>query len=119
VCCAESTCGGDAHCEKGTGVCASGGTPTASPTTTATKAPTRLPVTPTVNPCSPNPCNGKKCIVGSDGQAQCIITSSSGGCSTGGDGGSGSNLAIAAMLPVALWFGRRRQLQRAVAKRRR
>jgi hypothetical protein len=111
VCCVERICGGDAHCAAGTGTCESGGTPTRTPTST------RLPVTPTVNPCSPNPCpSGQKCIANA-GQAQCIVTSSSGGCATSGDAGSDSNLLVAAMLPLALWFGRRLQLKRAVAKR--
>ncbi|MEO8602235.1 MAG: VCBS repeat-containing protein [bacterium] len=117
VCCVERTCGGDAHCESGTGECASGGTPTRTPTVTPILTSTRLPVTPTVNPCSPNPCNkGQKCIA-NNGQAQCVVTSSSGGCATGGDAGSDSNLLVAAMLPLALWFGRRAQLKRATIRK--
>jgi hypothetical protein len=109
VCCVEETCGGDAHCQAGTGECASGGTPTRTPTST------RLPSTPTVNPCGSCP-KGTRCQV-VNGAPICISSSSGGGCSTSG-GGDGRDIAIAFMLPLALWVGRRWQLQRAHARRR-
>jgi hypothetical protein len=109
VCCVEQSCGANQHCEAGTGQCVSGGTPTRTPTST------RLPSTPTVNPCGSCP-KGTRCQV-VNGAPICISSSSGGGCSTSG-GGDGRDLAIAFTLPLALWLGRRFQLQRAHARRR-
>lgn len=113
VCCAVSECGADEHCAEGTGQCVAGGTPT------RTRTQTPLPTIPEVNPCDPNPCpSGQKCIVGTGGEAVCVSTSSSSGCSTTGSAGSGNLLVVAAM-PLLLWLGRRWQLQHAVARARR
>lgn len=112
VCCAVDSCGDGEHCAEGTGQCVAGGTPT------RTFTPTRLPVTPP-NPCQGNPCPpGQKCVVGSSGDALCIATSSSSGCSTTSGGGSGDLLVVTA-LPFLLWLGRRWQLTRATVRARR
>ncbi|MDX2169280.1 MAG: VCBS repeat-containing protein [Deltaproteobacteria bacterium] len=109
VCCVEQSCNANEHCQAGTGQCVAGGTPTRTPTST------RLPSTPTVNPCGSCP-KGTRCQV-VNGAPLCISSSSGGGCSTTGSGDS-RDLVIAAMLPLALWLGRRWQLQRARARRR-
>jgi hypothetical protein len=104
VCCTEPECGENQHCEAGTGVCVDGQLPT-SPTPTL--IPTPLPTLPTPNPCGGCP-QGYRCV----GDI-CVVTSSSGGCSTAGDDPAGGNLVVASLLPFALWLGRRWQLQRA------
>lgn len=104
VCCEEPSCGENRHCEAGTGVCIDGQAP-GSPTPTL--IPTPLPTLPTANPCGGCP-QGYRCV----GDV-CVITSSSGGCSTAGDDPAQGNLVVMSLLPLALWMGRRWQLQRA------
>lgn len=109
VCCMVESCPDGQHCAEGSGMCVDGGTPT----------PTRTPTSVQADPCDPNPCpKGRSCVVNGD-QAQCVFTSSSSGCNTGGNAEPpASNLLLAAMLPLALWGGRRWHLARARASRR-
>jgi hypothetical protein len=104
VCCKEPSCGENRHCEAGTGDCVDGGAP-GSPTPTL--IPTPLPTRPTADPCGGCP-PGYRCV-----GDLCVTTSSSGGCSTAGDDPAHGNLVIMSLLPLALWAGRRWQLQRA------
>lgn len=106
VCCTVDSCPADQHCEKGTGVCVSGPL-----TPTPTTIPTPLPTVPSTDPCGG--CDpGQRCVGGS-----CVFTSTSSGCSTTGEYPARGNLAVVALLPLALWATRRWQLHRAQARR--
>ena len=107
VCCSVDSCPAGEHCEKGTGECAPGPAGTLTPTI----SPTPLPTVPTTDPCGG--CGpGQRCVGG-----QCVFTSTSGGCSTTGDDPARGNLAVVALLPLALWARRRWQLHRVRVRR--
>lgn len=108
VCCQTNACGQDQHCELGTGMCVNNPPPTNTPTVT--------PVIPTPNPCGGCP-DGSACQI-VNGAPLCIHTSTSSGCSTVGDQPARGNLAVVAVLPLALWISRRWQLRRARARNR-
>jgi hypothetical protein len=107
ICCEVPACEEGQHCAGGSGICVDG-EPPSSPT--PTEPPTPLP---TANPCGACPpgfrCVGEICVRTSD---------SGGGCSTAGDNPSHGNLILAALVPLALWTGRRWQLQRSHVRRR-
>jgi hypothetical protein len=107
VCCSQSACPVDQHCEQGTGNCVLGSA--GSPTPTA--SPTPINTIPTPNPCGVCP-SGTSCQI-VNGSPVCISTSNSGGCSTVGDSPARGNLVVVALLPLALWASRRWQLRRA------
>jgi hypothetical protein len=107
VCCSQSSCPVDQHCEQGSGECVAG----AAGTPTPTRSPTPIPTIPTPNPCGVCP-SGTSCQV-VNGAPVCINTSTSGGCSTVGEDPARGNLAVVALLPLALWASRRWQLRRA------
>jgi hypothetical protein len=109
VCCTTGSCPGNQHCLPPDGMChdAPSPTPTSSPG----------PTPPTPDPCGGCP-QGLHCRVTSVGPV-CESTSSGGGCSTSDDAPGPGNLAAMAMLPLALWLGRRwRQLGRVRARQR-
>ncbi len=101
VCCMVSSCPEDQHCAEGSGMCVDGGTPT------PTQTPLLTPTDGTLN-CG-GQCPPSRCI-----NNVCVSTSSSSGCNAGGGSEpAAGNLLLAAMLPLALWSGRRWQLARA------
>jgi hypothetical protein len=108
VCCTVQTCPVNQHCMPPDGMCHDA----PSPTPTFSPAPTP----PTPNPCGGCP-QGLQCVVTSIGPI-CKSTSSGGGCSTGDDAPAPGNLAITALLPLALWMGRRWQLHRVRVRHR-
>ncbi len=108
VCCTVDSCPADQHCEKGTGVCVFGAlTPTPTP------FPTPFATLPTIDPCGGGCRSGERCEGG-----QCITVNQSSGCSTADDEPARGNLAVVALLPLALWVSRRWQLHRAQVHRR-
>lgn len=102
VCCMVDFCPEDQHCAEGSGLCVAGGTPT------PTRTPTGIP-TGSVN-CG-GQCPPERCI-----DNRCVVTSSSSGCNTGGGEPASGSLVLAALLPLALWSGRRWQLARVRAR---
>lgn len=116
VCCVEPQCGEDEHCAMGSGECVPGTAPpraTPTPTPTRTVTPTRTATgiatfTPIGGPCG-GECAPENCVNGF-----CVFTSRGGGCTTAGDGGD--NVAMAALVPVVLWLGRRWQRRHAGAR---
>ena len=110
VCCKDE-CDDQHHCEAGTGDCVPGALPT---TPSPTAIPTPIATAPPEDPCLNVSCpGGQSCLGG-----LCVSSSTSGGCSTGGDNPAPGNWIVISLLPLGLWITRRWQLQRVRAKRR-
>lgn len=113
VCCVVDQCNEDEHCELGTGTCVEGPPPlTATPTRTP-QLPTRT-RTPVPGNC-PDFCSPEDC----QPDGSCLVSDRSGGCSTGGQAADGRDALMLSLLPLALWLGRRWQLQRVAVRIRR
>jgi hypothetical protein len=116
-CCASKTPCASGECTSDFGVCVAAATPTVTPTPGSGTPGSGASPTPinTRLTCDPNPCPaGQRCELDPFGAPICIGGGGGGGgCSASVDEPARGNLIVAALLPLALWAGRRLRLRRA------